>query len=188
MSTDRSLTVGSLGAMAKQNNTSLAESFISADLVVIVDVSSSMGANDSRGGRDRYSVACDELAALQRTMPGRIAVIAFSTDVEFVPGGVPPFAGGSTNLAKALHFAHVADVPGMRFVVISDGEPDNESEALAVARTYQNRIDVVYVGPEIGARGRDFLGRLAKASGGTIVTAARAQELAASVQALLLSA
>ena len=183
-----SLTVGSLGAVAKAANTSLAESFISADLIVLVDVSSSMGACDSRGGHSRYSVACEELAALQRSMPGRIAVIAFASDVEFVPGGVPPNLGGSTNLADALRFAKVADVADMRFIVVSDGQPDSEADALSVARTYAGRIDVIYVGSEVSASGREFLERLAKASGGTFTTSAQAQELSATVQKLMLSA
>jgi len=179
---------GSLEDQARRNHQSLAESFASADVVVIVDTSGSMAATDSRGGRSRYDVACDELAALQAHMPGKIAVLAFSDSTVFAPSGVPPFLSAGTNLAGALRFAKVADVPGMRFIVISDGEPDSEVTALAVASTYQNRIDVIFVGPESYPRGRDFLQRLAEASGGKLVTADRANELAASVETLLLSA
>jgi Mg-chelatase subunit ChlD len=179
---------GSLADQARLNNTSLAESFLSAALIVIVDTSGSMGAQDSRGGQSRYNVACAELADLQRTMPGKVAVIAFSSSVEFVPGGVPPFLGGGTDLAGALQFAHVADTPGMRFVVISDGEPDSASDALAAAKKYANRIDTIYVGPESDLSGRKFLQQLAKASGGQSVTADRAKELRATIETLLLSA
>jgi Mg-chelatase subunit ChlD len=121
-------------------------------------------------------------------MPGKMAVIAFSSDTVFVPGGVPPFLGGSTDLAGALQFAHIADTPGMRFVVISDGEPDSAADALDAARKYTNRIDTIYVGPESDLSGRKFLQKLAAASGGQSVTADRAQELRSSIEALLLSA
>ena len=182
------IVAGSLADQARTNNTSLAESFLSAALIVIVDTSGSMGATDSRGGRSRYDVACAELADLQRTMPGKVAVIAFSSDTVFVPGGVPPFLGGGTDLAGALQFAHVADTPGMRFVVISDGEPDDSAAALTVTSTFAARIDTIYVGPEANPSGRHFLQQLAKSSGGKSVTADRATELRSSIEALLLSA
>ncbi len=179
---------GSIADLARANNTTLAESFMTADLIVIVDTSGSMGTQDSRGGRSRYDVACAELADLQQSLPGKVAVIAFSSDVEFVPGGVPPYLGGGTDLAGALRFAHVADTPGMRFVVISDGQPDDSAAALAEARTYTSRIDTIYVGPEGQSGGRKFLEQLAKASGGQSVSADRAAELRASIETLLLSA
>lgn len=177
---------GSIGAIAKQNNKSLAETFMSADAIVIVDTSSSMDTYDSRGGRTRYDVACDELAALQNNLPGKVAVLAFSDQTMFCPSGQPYRYGSGTNLAGALKFAKAADVPGMRFIVISDGQPDSESEALAVARTYKNKIDVIYVGPESNPTGRIFLQRLANESGGQIITADRAQNLLDAAQTLLL--
>ena len=78
----------------------------------------------------------------------------------------------------------MADVTGMRFIVISDGEPSSESEALNVAKTYKNKIDTIYVGPENGD-GQEFLRKLAKASGGQGVTSAQVKELASSVKHLL---
>jgi Mg-chelatase subunit ChlD len=182
-----SIVPGSLSAIAQQSNKSIAESFLSADCIVIVDTSGSMGAHDSRGGQSRYEVACQELAALQRQLPGKIAVLSFSNQTVFCPGGVPTYFGGSTDLAEALKFARVADLPGMQFFVISDGSPDDEQRALAEARRYQNKINTIYVGPENTPTGRDFLIRLANASGGQNVTADRAKELAASIETLLLS-
>ena len=179
---------GSIADLAQCQNQSVAESFVTADVIVLVDTSGSMAATDSRGGRSRYDIACEELARLQANMPGRIAVLAFSDTTVFAPGGVPPFLAGGTDLADALQFAKVADIPGTRFIVISDGEPDSEITALAVARTYQCRIDVVFVGPEAHPHGRAFLQQLAAASEGQLVTADRANELAASVETLLLNA
>lgn len=182
---DKTIVVGSLGSIAKQSGKSLAETFLNADVVVIVDTSGSMAMRDSRLGQSRYTVACEELARLQNHLPGKIAVIAFSDMVLFCPSGVPTYFGGGTGMAGALRFAKVADVPGIRFILISDGQPDSEADTLAVAQTYKNRIDVVYCGPEEHPIGRDFLMRLAALTGGSSVTVDRAKELKAGVQALL---
>ncbi len=183
------LDVGSIADVAAKDGASIAETFIGCDAVVIFDVSGSMCTPDSRGGQRRYDVGVQELAALQQKLPGKVAVNAFSDGPLFVPGGVPPFLAGSTDLAKALLFAKVADVASgdMRFFVISDGEPDDRQEALAVAQTYRNRIDTVFVGPERNPQGRDFLAQLAAASGGRNVTADRVKNLAATTQQLLLT-
>ena len=175
---------GSLGAIAAQNNQSIAETFTNADVVIIVDTSGSMCACDSRGGQSRYEVACEELRNLQNSLPGKLALLSFSDDVQFCPSGIPFNYQCGTDLARALKFAKIADITGMRFIVISDGDPDDEQEALNVARTYKNRIDTIYVGPE-GGEGQAFLRRLAKASGGTGVTAAQVKELQTTVRGLL---
>lgn len=179
---------GSLAQVAKTSGKSLAETFVNADVITIVDTSGSMNEHDSRGGRTRYEIACEELANLQGSLSGKIAVLAFSHDTIFCPNGAPQFLGGGTNLAGALRFAKMADVPGIRFIVISDGQPDNEEQALAAAKTYKNRIDVIFVGPETNPTGREFLRKLAQASGGIAVTADRAKELAEVTQRLLLTA
>lgn len=79
------------------------------------------------------------------------------------------------------------DAADMRFIVVSDGEPDSERETLDVAARYQGRIDTIYVGPEDGA-GREFLSRLAQQKRGKSVLAAQAHELAAHTERLLLGA
>jgi len=144
----------------------LAESFLSADVLLIVDMSGSMGAKDAPGGKSRYEAAENELKRLQEANPGKIAVIAFSDSAEFCPTGIPRRIGAGTNLAGALRFVKPADGTGVRFIVISDGEPDDPWQALAEARSFSSKIDCVYIGPESG-HGRDFLKRLAAASGGT---------------------
>lgn len=180
-------TQGSLQDVAKQSGLSVAETFIGADVVIIVDESGSMGARDARGGQSRHNVALEELAKLQSTLPGKIAVIAFSDNVVFVPGGQPILLGGGTDLKRALEFAKVADVADMRFIVISDGEPDDEQGALRVAENFEGRIDAIFVGPESEQFGRHFLAKLAHANGGKSTTAANANDLAKSAQLLLSS-
>lgn len=165
---------GSLSAVARAESKSLAQTFIGADVVVLVDTSGSMGTRDTAQGQTRYDVACAELASLQTSLPGKVAVLSFSgqNQVMFCPDGRPHNFAGGTDLAGALRFAKVADVAGIRFILISDGEPDDEGRAMSTARGFTNRIDVIYVGSELNPRGRDFLTRLAAASGGTAVTVA----------------
>lgn len=184
---DTKIVKGSLTDLAAKNNQSLAQTFLSCEVVVICDTSGSMSSRDASEGRSRYDQACWELATLQGDLPGKIGVISFSDLTEFCPNGTPRYLGGGTDLEKALKFAKVADVPGMRFIVISDGAPGDPNGALKVAKTYRNRIDTIYCGPENG-HGRDFLERLAAASGGSHVTAAQAKSLSTSVQKLLAAA
>ena len=168
MNTTVAIVPGSLQAITLQNNRSLAETFVSCDVIVLVDTSGSMGSRDSRGGQSRYDVACQELAQLQANLPGKIGVISFSGNTVFCPGGVPTNLNGGTNLQGALEFVKVADLPGMRFIVISDGYPDDAEGALQIARQFRSRIDTIYVGPEEDKSGRDFLARLANCKGGEI--------------------
>jgi len=176
---------GSIQAVSQASGKSIAESFVMCDVIVIVDTSGSMSQRDRRGGLSRYEVACEDLAAIQKSMPGRVAVISFSNDAVFCPGGVPIFIGSSTDLAKALRFAKMADFEGSRFILISDGSPDHPEEALEVAKTYTARIDVIYVGPEANPIGRFYLEKLAKVSSGTTVTSDRASDLLSTVTKLL---
>ena len=182
----KSLTIvpGSLADAAAKSGGSLAESFVDAEIIDIVDCSGSMACCDSRDNRSRYNVACQELAALQARRPGKHAIISFSSYPQFRPGGHLPDPSGGTDLAGALKFARLADLDGMQFFVISDGRPDNEHDALAEAKKYKARISCIYVGPE-GGNGQRFLEQLANASGGQFATAEKAIELAATVELLL---
>ena len=180
---------GSLSNVATQNKISIAETFVDVDACIICDISGSMNACDSRDGQSRWTVAGHELRGLQNSMPGKLAVIAFADRAEFVPSGILPKVdrlGGMTNLSGALKFAKTLDVPGVHFIVISDGQPNSTHKCLAVARQYKNRIDTIYVGPE-GGSGSQFLAQLAAQSGGQNATADRAKELAMAATKLLLT-
>jgi Mg-chelatase subunit ChlD len=181
-----SLVPGSLGAVATRNNTSIAESFLAADVIILVDSSGSMDAHDSRGGQSRFQVALDELTRLQADLPGKLAVVGFSSTVRFAPDGLPVFKGGGTNLSAALRFVAPADGT-VRFIVVSDGQPDSPQECLQIVSSWRSRIDTVYVGPESERSGALFLEQLARAAGGKAVRANRACELAERVEALLLT-
>lgn len=189
MTNDLTIAKGSLLDVANQNKTSLAETFIHADGVVIVDISGSMAQNDSRNGKSRYDVACQELLNLQKNFSGKIAIIYFHDNPAFCPTGILDRPQGGTNLAEALQMARIADsILGFKFFLISDGEPDNEDLALQIASTYQNPIHTIYVGAEMG-RGRDFLQKLAHLKqGGVFDTSFRVTESLESKIAGLLKA
>lgn len=182
-----SIIPGSISAIAKSTGKSIAETFLNAEAIVLVDTSASMNACDARGGSRRYDVACQELVKLQAAMPGKIAVVSFSRRSVFCPNGLPQYLGDSTNLAGALQFVRHADTPGMRFVIISDGEPDSAERAETEAAKFVNRFDCIFVGPEGGA-GQSWLNELASLHGGEGKTAEKAQELAQIAEMLLLNA
>jgi Mg-chelatase subunit ChlD len=182
-----SIVPGSLQSIATANGTSIAESFVAADTIVLVDTSASMETVDSVAeGRktSRYVRACAELTRLQATLAGKIAVVSFSGHAVFCPGGVPTMLGHNTDLAEALRFVRVADDCDMTFVVISDGNPDDTDAALREARKFTSVISTVFVGPPDGW-GEDFLKQLATASGGQALKAHQAAGLNRSVQRLL---
>lgn len=175
---------GSLAAQSEASSKPLAETFINADVIVIVDTSGSMSLTDETE-TTRYRRACKELEKVQATMPGKICVISFSGECMFCPSGIPWDYGCGTDLAKALKFAKIADVPDMRFIVISDGEPDDETAALNIARSYKNHIDTIYIGSKRDNGGQLFLEKLAKASGGIAANDFSAHQLSNTVYGLL---
>ena len=175
---------GSIADICQQENVSLEESFLTCDCVILFDVSGSMFCKD-KSGKSRYDRGVEELKSLQASMPGKIALIQFAGTPEFVPGGMPYSMGsGNTNLTQALKYIRIADVPDMSFILISDGEPDNERSALEEAKKFQNRIDTVYIG-DADDGGSKFMKRLAKASGGSAIDSA-AEHISAEVKTLLL--
>jgi len=180
---------GSLTSVARHKGLTLAQSFLSADAIVLIDTSGSMGTHDAGDNRTRYAVACNELARLQAENSGKLAVVAFSDSVQFCPSGIPPYLGANTKLAKALKFIKPGDACGLQVILISDGEPNAPAEALKVARGFKSRISTIYVGPEGGA-GQKFLAELAAACNGQAIRqdAGRLNLLHESVERLLTAA
>lgn len=186
MKTNNTLVVvtGSLQQVSQQKGITLAESFLDVDVLLIVDMSGSMSSNDAPGGISRYEAAEKELARLQNELPGKIGVIAFSSYPVFVPNGKPPRLDGSTDMAGALQFVKVADDTGIKFILISDGEPNDERKTLEVAKTFKTKIDTIFIGPEI-SKGKEFLKRLASLTGGKQVNSKQVGMLAQPVKYLL---
>lgn len=168
MNKSDSIVKGSINDSAIARNVSIAEAFMDAEAVVVVDTSASMGIQDAGLNRSRYQAACDQLARLQGEMPGKVAVVSYSSQAVFCPGGYPVNQGGSTDMVEALRF--VKRVDGlMKVVIIADGEPNDAEGTLREASQFVGKIDCVFVGNELSA-GRDFMRRLSEATGGVSVT------------------
>lgn len=163
------LVYGSLQDVASREKKPLAQTFLSVDALVMVDTSGSMGANDCQNGRTRYDLACEQLIRLQKDLPGKIGVISWNSYQNFCPGGIPTSPTMGTDLAGVLKFVKPADNTSIKLILISDGEPDSEEEALKLAGQFKSKIDCIYIGPESGY-GREFLRRLAMATGGISVS------------------
>jgi hypothetical protein len=157
---------GSVADLARTNNYSIAEAFaFNVKALLVIDVSASMAMRDCQNGHSRYAMAVKELERLQRSRPGKVGIVEFSTIIMFAAGGIPSPPQSSTNLTGALEFIHPADDCGIEFWIISDGEPDNPDSALDFARKFKTKINTIYIGPEGGA-GAEFLRRLSALTGG----------------------
>ena len=129
---------------------------------VLADVSGSM-ASPAWGGRSKHSLLRDAITSTFR--PGQHELLAFSSRVQRLTNpAMLPEPGGGTALHLALQGALELN-PG-RILLISDGEPDDESAALAVATRFPGVIDVLYIGPDSNAAAMRFLRTLAMAGHG----------------------
>lgn len=179
------LVKGSLQHLAQRDNKSLAESFMSASTIVLIDRSGSMDEVDY--GQSRYRRAANELAKLQSSNEGKIAVVAFDHEATFCPSGVSPQPRGGTYIGKALEYVQIADGVVDQFVVISDGDTWDQQETLQIARSFSTPIHTIFIGPE-GSDGEAFLKQLAKVRGGISSTTTGAVDLASTIQTLMLGA
>lgn len=177
---------GSLQSVANKGLITVAQAFIDCDVIVLLDVSASMTIEDHLDGNSRYKKACNQLAKLQAENSGKVCLICFDDKQTFEPSGIARWPTGSTDVAGALSYVHRADGLGLKFILISDGEPNDEAEALRVARTFKSKIHTVYIGPE-GGYGADFLKRLSAATGGQFSNSGTAGigQLSQTVQNLL---
>lgn len=182
----QSLVPGSLGAIAKRDSKSLAQVFLDADEIVLVDTSGSMGTQDSTGGMSRYDVACQELRKLQRDMQGKLAIFAFSSTCVFCPSGVPTMLKRDTNLLGALQYLSAADGV-INFTIISDGYPDpgTDYEIINLVSAMQSRVNTIFAGPTEDERGRKFMDQLAHVGRGRSYFSAQASDLSSAVKLLM---
>lgn len=176
---------GSLSHVARKKNQSLAESFLNAEIVILLDDSVSMGSQDAPNGLTRREMAKKELVRLQKQNPGKIALICFADFPLFSPTGDVIPCGGTTAMAEALKFVKVADDCDLKIVLISDGAPNSEEKTLRVAATFKSRIDCIYIGRENGY-GLAFLNKLMEVTGGQRFEADAPGMLGNGVERLLL--
>lgn len=145
-------------------------------MIVLCDISSSMRQKDAGDEeveqlKSRHEAAQEALDALQEKNPGQVAVAAFNdSGTGLVPSGKLPEPEGGTPMFAALTDIYPKAIAGKKkFVVISDGEPtDDEQGCLDLAKENAYPIYCIYVGPSGDITGgRDFMEKLAAASGGS---------------------
>ncbi len=86
-----------------------------------------------------------------------------------------------------MKYVQLADGLDIKFILISDGEPNEERATLNLAKQFKSKIHTVYIGPETGS-GRKFLERLAEATGGASIKSDAPGLLKDPVERLLLTA
>jgi len=186
---------GSTTQVAHAEGMSLAQAFVTVDLMVVIDLSGSMHTRDAPSGGgiiSRRSAAREQLEKLQYDHAGRIGVIGFADQAEYLPSGNVDDVnvGGGTNMMSGLQMAVAASDAGIPLVVISDGEPNwgQEDDCIALARLLQSPLHCIYVGPE-GGLGFAFLRQLAAAAGnqGTAKTSTEIGQFLDDVERMLLS-
>lgn len=162
---------GSTSAIAEASGMSLAEAFVTIDLMVMIDVSGSMNTSDASHGSKRVTrkeLANLHLARLQQKHNGKIGVIAFADRAEYLPGGniEGVHLGSGTNMLEGLLLAKTAADAGINLAMISDGEPnyDIAEKTINLAKKLTVPIHCIYVGRE-GGLGLEYLHTLAQAAG-----------------------
>lgn len=159
------------------------------NVVLLIDVSFSM-TDHMRNGKKRIEGLREVVKGMQEKKPTRMIAFGLHPGKGRVPTelerafGIPtegdstspfgtgpqvgyvetvPDAQGGTPLAEGIDFARTNGHG--RAVVISDGEPNDPHAAMAAAKAFGGRIDVVFVG-DPGTEGSVFLENLAKSTGG----------------------
>lgn len=154
------------------------EAAAEADVFLLCDISSSMGAPDAgeSGKEARYEVMTHVVRRLMGHLLNHtvsIAVIAFNDESTLILGEMEK-PGGLTNMAEALRYVTtIANATGKdprKAVMVSDGQPtaggaNPRESALKEAEKLPCPLDVMYVGPA-GGEGGTFLLRLAAAGRG----------------------
>lgn len=135
-------------------------------VVILCDTSGSM--EERAGVRRKIEHLRGAVAGVIADLPDGV-LVAFDSSPRRVTlaADIPEPSGGT-----ALHLAldEAAKLRPAKTIVISDGEPDSESAALAAAERLSGIIDVIYCGRDSDARALDFMRRLARAGGGQVVT------------------
>ena len=128
--------------------------------IILADVSSSM--DEHAGDRKKIDLLREALAVCWSSGFRLIAFASVPAEVAS-PSLLPAPAGGT-----ALHLALDAAAPfrPARTLVVTDGRPDSEADALAAADRLAGVIDTIYCGPDTDRAAIDFLQQLARQGAG----------------------
>jgi len=141
-----------------------AVALMDATIALVCDRSSSM-LEDARNGNKRFELEDEIVERLQVRYPGKIALASFSDYAELQPSGILPYPQGMTDMIAALNLIEQLSLVGLKCVLISDGEPNDEQGTLAYAVQTQLNFDVIFVGPET-SNGAVFMRKLCNVAKG----------------------
>lgn len=133
-------------------------------VAILCDRSSSMKARNDQG-QTRYAQLLKALKEIWTDAAG-LSVYEFDTLCSRVktPADLKPPAFGSTALDNAIETA-ANDQPA-QMLIICDGNPNSEEAALHAARKYGRPISTLFVGNPDDTTAKQFMRKLAKATGG----------------------
>lgn len=127
--------------------------------VFVADVSGSMAGRKFDRLKESLRRTIDETGA---------AILAFNHVARWCPSiDHLPSPDGSTNLGDAFRTA--AERFPAEVIVISDGCPDDEGDALRAASFIPGTISCVFVGEDDSGRGMEFMRKLARLGGGEAI-------------------
>ncbi|WP_420961091.1 hypothetical protein [Brucella sp. IR073] len=136
-----------------------------ADVVILADTSGSMF--EMAGRRRKIDILSEALTVVRGDLPSATTIAFDSLPKRLAPHEPLPAPDGGTALHLAIDEA--ARLRPRKTIVITDGQPDNERQAISSAGRLTGTIDVIYCGNDNDTQAIDFLRRLAAAAGGTII-------------------
>jgi Mg-chelatase subunit ChlD len=153
---------GSIYEVANTRGEKAASLLARADVIVMLDISSSM-----RG--EKHHKACQALEDIQKTFPGRVALIEFNDYAQLNLRGIPNIPSGMTMMHLALEMGRTFDGTDTRFYLISDGAPNGcaHDDLLQIAASFTNPIHTVFIGNDWDTNGQKTLEDISSATGGT---------------------
>lgn len=135
-----------------------------SNTVILADVSGSM--SDRAGSRTKIELLREALATVGPQIPNARLVAFHSMPAECFAGTLPE-PQGSTALDLAIDYA--ASLDSRTTLVISDGQPDSEADALKAAERLKGVIDVLYIGDDGNTKAIEFMRRLARIGAGRVI-------------------
>lgn len=151
----------------KTMRTSAADPALLSDVLLLLDVSGSMNERTKD-----FSTKLDNLKdAISDPSYQNCKKVAFTDHAYEVSnqGVANLYPMGGTNLGGALSYC--ASFNPKSILLVSDGMPDSEAEAIREAKRLGVPINVIYIGPE-NSRGAEFLKKLSNMTSGKSVTVA----------------
>jgi hypothetical protein len=137
------------------------------ETLLLLDASYSMSDNDSNGISKMQT-----LGKMIKTMPNADKIY-FNSDIMNYgkrtdtpqPGGAGTFLADAFKYIKSKSYTNIYK----KIILISDGMPNSENEAIESALDLKKPINIIFIGDK-GSDGERFMQRLAKATGGSNIT------------------